>query len=102
MESYYVLVGLGGFAIGYAVGRVDLLRSSLANADGLASSTGHKTVSQSKQALKRVAIDESTYVTKVNDDSLQSSGLSLGKTTTTQDDIGAASIKLASLKKMKG
>jgi len=99
MLEFYTF--LGGIILGYAIGRIDLLKSILTRSDA-ASASSLFSPSTQKKSMKRVEIDERTYVTKVDDDALQSSGASLGKTTSTQDDIGAASNKLAQLKKLKG
>lgn len=99
-DSSLFLVFTSGFIAGSAV-------TLFASVVSFRSDTGTSpfrigSTPSTKTQLKRVSIDESTFVTKVDDDSLQSSGVTLGTVTTSQDDINAASSKLLQLKKTKG
>lgn len=98
-----LLIALGCLAVGYVAGRVDSLHSFLRresdDSPTLLTSTRDKTRKGTRQ---KVSIDESTYVTDVSTDDLQSMGSTIGNVTQKADGVAEASSKLAQLKRLKG
>ena len=96
-----LVLSLGMFVLGYIVAKVDTIVMILKRheSDSFVSSV----VKEQKSAKKRkVEIDDKTYVTDVSTDGMQSLGASLGTVSQSNDDITAASSKLAQMKKRKG
>lgn len=107
MDSYIIHVSiLLAFALGYILGRLDIIASRLAGSAGpvyqsplaKSSRTGRPTpVLQPDTST--IDINETKVVTKINTDGLQKvSDVEIGTTTAKQDTINASVSKLAQLK----
>ena len=96
-----LLVGLvSGILLGYIAGRLDRLVSVRPEENSFFTSTTQR---RGEAPKKKVAIDETKFVTDVSTEDMKSAGnAQLGTVTTAKDDISAATNKLAHLKKSKG
>lgn len=96
-----LVLSLGMFVLGYIVAKVDTIVMILKRheSDSFVSSV---TKEQKSAKKRKVEIDDKTYVTDVSTDGMQSLGASLGTVSQSNDDITAASSKLAQMKKRKG
>jgi len=103
MESFYLIVV---FSLGYIAGSLDSLRRSLRVSGHTESSVSSFVTEvnrdQKRQAKAKISIDNSTYVTDISTDGIESKGSPLGTVSQSKDDISSAANKLAQLKKMKG
>lgn len=95
-----------GYAIGYIVGRLDLIYRVIRGAGGLLAGDAAKAPKDffaqqaAAQTTKtKIEIDDRKFVGRVDTDALvKTSENSIGKTTVAQDDIQSSVSKLAQLK----
>jgi sensor histidine kinase regulating citrate/malate metabolism len=102
METFSLIVV---FSLGYIAGSLDGLRRSFRSTGGESSVSSFVTEvnrDQKRQAKAKISIDNSTYVTDISTDGIESKGSPLGTVSQSKDDISSAANKLAQLKKMKG
>jgi hypothetical protein len=109
-STYAVYFGsvVVSFALGYLVGRVDLIWVTLAArapAENAYTPPQANTLRAAMQEVKnaerptKISIDDNKFVTPINTAGMEKTQpISLGKTTEKQDDIQAAVSKLAQLK----
>ncbi len=111
MSEHYLMMWfciLVGYTAGYVIGRIDFVyRVAKLFAGHVADSVADrpqdffkKAAAESQaKAANKIEINDSKFVAPVKTDALQKSeAISLGKTTTAQDDIQASVSKLAQLK----
>jgi hypothetical protein len=103
MENFYFIVV---FSLGYIAGSLDGIRRALKTSENSESSVSSFVTGvnrdQKLQAKAKISIDNSTYVTDISTDGIESKGSPLGTVSQSKDDISSAANKLAQLKKMKG
>jgi hypothetical protein len=99
-----------GYIVGYIVGRLDLIYRTLSTFRKMENSQFAKRESRQKKPRDffseepaapktKIEIDERKYVSAIKTDDLaRTNDKTLGKITTTEDDIGASVSKLAQLK----
>lgn len=96
-----------GYAVGYTIGRLDLIYRTLrlftsdASVSGKPADFFSKVKADDKAACvkTKIAIDDSKFVVPINTANLaKTSDAALGKITTTEDDIEASVSRLAQLK----
>lgn len=93
-----------GYVAGYVIGRLDLIYRTLRLATSFMPDATNRRVGQAPKgpqnaAVSRVEIDERKFVVPVATDNLKKTAeTSIGKITTTTDDIQASVSKLAQLK----
>lgn len=107
MTSVAYLCVAGAFALGYIVGRVNLVVALLAEKQTQApvgffqkhKPQGPRENAESANRAAGVAIDSSKFVAPISTAGMERKDTAaLGKTTTTEDDIQASVSKLAQLK----
>lgn len=90
------------FVLGYSINKIELYFTKK-GPDNSGSSLKSAAQELRQQALKKVEIDDTKFVTNVSTDSLKSVGtVELGVVTRTNDNVSAAAAKLAYLKNLKG
>lgn len=90
------------FAIGYVIGRIDIIVVLLKkqNDDGIELSKPKSfLLTEKSTAKKNIEIDTRTFVTEVETDNYVKNFDTLGKETVVSDNVSAAASKLSQLKK---
>lgn len=111
IDGIYVLLGCGGFALGYIAGRLDTLARTLANSsisppsgffakdNNNKSRKNHSNQGSANEPASVGDIDTSIYVGAVTTDNLvKTTGATLGTTSVTEDNINQSVSRLAQLK----
>ena len=97
----FALFALGGFILGYLFGRLDEIIRLLKSPESSSFVAGIAR-EQKASPRRRVEIDEKKFVVDISTEGMESRGeQKLGDVVKSNDDISAASNKLAQLKKMK-
>ena len=104
----YVYIAVGGFLIGYVIGRIESLHDRLRRIEGIEQPLQHDlkkpnrwfTQTSARPPAAPISIDDSKFVTEVSTAGLEKPAeVALGEKQTVQDDINAAASRLAHLKR---